>query len=87
MNPSRGRAAVRRALELGINYLDTAPTYGNSEEVTKIVTALQRSDDGAALHALLGIDYNLNMIAAVYLGVPPSRSRSSCPPPNRPLLR
>lgn len=25
--------AVRRALELGINYIDTAPGYGNSEEV------------------------------------------------------
>ena len=27
------RAAVLRALELGVNYVDTAPTYGNSEEV------------------------------------------------------
>lgn len=27
------RAAVNRALELGINYIDTAPGYGNSEEV------------------------------------------------------
>lgn len=26
-------AAVRKALELGINYIDTAPTYSNSEEV------------------------------------------------------
>jgi aryl-alcohol dehydrogenase-like predicted oxidoreductase len=26
-------AAVRRALELGVNYIDTAPAYGNSEEV------------------------------------------------------
>ena len=25
--------AVRRALELGVNYVDTAPSYGNSEEV------------------------------------------------------
>ena len=25
--------AVRRALELGVNYVDTAPGYGNSEEV------------------------------------------------------
>lgn len=25
--------AVRRAVELGVNYIDTAPTYGNSEEV------------------------------------------------------
>lgn len=28
--------AVRRALELGVNYVDTAPTYGNSEEVLGI---------------------------------------------------
>ena len=28
-----GIAAVRRALELGINYVDTAPAYGDSEEV------------------------------------------------------
>jgi aryl-alcohol dehydrogenase-like predicted oxidoreductase len=27
------RAAVQRAVELGINYVDTAPTYSNSEEV------------------------------------------------------
>lgn len=27
------KRAVRRAVELGINYIDTAPTYGNSEEV------------------------------------------------------
>jgi D-threo-aldose 1-dehydrogenase len=27
------RATVRRALDLGINYIDTAPTYGDSEEV------------------------------------------------------
>lgn len=27
------RAAVRRATELGINYIDTAPTYGDSETV------------------------------------------------------
>jgi aryl-alcohol dehydrogenase-like predicted oxidoreductase len=29
----RAKATVSRALELGINYIDTAPTYGNSEEV------------------------------------------------------
>ena len=28
-----GKAAVLRALEQGINYIDTAPTYANSEEV------------------------------------------------------
>ncbi len=27
------KASVKRAVELGINYIDTAPTYGNSEEV------------------------------------------------------
>ncbi len=27
------KRAVRRALELGVNYIDTAPGYGNSEEV------------------------------------------------------
>jgi aryl-alcohol dehydrogenase-like predicted oxidoreductase len=27
------KKSVRRAVELGINYIDTAPTYGNSEEV------------------------------------------------------
>lgn len=26
------RAAARRAVELGINYIDTAPSYANSEE-------------------------------------------------------
>lgn len=29
----RARAAVHRAVELGVNYIDTAPDYGNSEEV------------------------------------------------------
>jgi len=29
----QGRAAVHRAIELGVNYIDTAPTYSNSEEV------------------------------------------------------
>jgi aryl-alcohol dehydrogenase-like predicted oxidoreductase len=29
----QARAAVRRALELGVNYIDTAPGYFNSEEV------------------------------------------------------
>ncbi len=30
---SAGIAAVRRALELGVNYVDTAPSYADSEEV------------------------------------------------------
>ena len=29
----QGREAIHRALELGVNYIDTAPGYGNSEEV------------------------------------------------------
>ncbi len=29
----QGRKATLRALELGVNYIDTAPTYANSEEV------------------------------------------------------
>ncbi len=29
----QSRRAIRRALELGINYIDTAPTYADSEEV------------------------------------------------------
>jgi len=29
----QSRAAALRAFELGVNYVDTAPTYGNSEEV------------------------------------------------------
>ena len=29
----QGKAALRRAVELGINFVDTAPGYGNSEEV------------------------------------------------------
>jgi D-threo-aldose 1-dehydrogenase len=30
---NQSRAAVHRALALGVNYIDTAPTYANSEEV------------------------------------------------------
>ncbi|MBI2505604.1 MAG: aldo/keto reductase [Candidatus Latescibacteria bacterium] len=29
----QGRSATLRALELGVNYIDTAPTYADSEEV------------------------------------------------------
>ena len=32
-NHADGRNAVRRALELGVNYVDTAPNYADSEEV------------------------------------------------------
>src|ERR1700683_5197591 len=31
VTPDDRRATLHRALELGINYLDTAPTYGNPE--------------------------------------------------------
>jgi uncharacterized protein len=31
VTPDDVRATLHRALELGINYLDTAPTYGNAE--------------------------------------------------------
>lgn len=40
-NRNEGVAAIRRALELGINYLDTAPSYGDSEFV--IGEALQQA--------------------------------------------
>ena len=30
---AQSKQAVRRALELGVNYIDTAPTYFDSEEV------------------------------------------------------
>ncbi len=43
--------------------------HGNSEEVTKILGALQRKDEGAALYGLLGIHSNLGQIAALHLGV------------------
>src|SRR5438067_641531 len=29
----QAKAAIDRSLELGVNYIDTAPGYGNSEEV------------------------------------------------------
>ena len=32
-DPEQSAATVRRAVELGVNYIDTAPGYGNSEEV------------------------------------------------------
>ena len=38
-----GRAAVLRALELGINYIDTAPGYADSEEVLgKVLKDVER---------------------------------------------
>ena len=39
----QAKAAVHRALDLGINYIDTAPGYGNSEEVLgKILEGVKR---------------------------------------------
>jgi len=35
----QAKAAILRALELGVNYIDTAPTYANSEEVLGNVLA------------------------------------------------
>ena len=32
-NFAQGRAAIRRAFDLGVNYIDTAPSYRDSEEV------------------------------------------------------
>lgn len=40
---AQAREAVHRAVELGINYVDTAPMYGNSEEVLgRILPDLER---------------------------------------------
>ena len=33
----RGRQATLRALELGVNYIDTAPTYADSEDRKSVV--------------------------------------------------
>jgi aryl-alcohol dehydrogenase-like predicted oxidoreductase len=46
------RLAVRRGLELGLNYIDTAPGYGNSEEV--LGKALQGVDTPLVLSTKLG---------------------------------
>ncbi|MDI7275716.1 MAG: aldo/keto reductase [Anaerolineae bacterium] len=48
----QARAAIRRALELGIRYIDTAPGYGNSEEV--IGRALEGIDTPLVLSTKLG---------------------------------
>lgn len=39
----QARAAIRRALELGVNYIDTAPGYGNSEEVVGMALEGERA--------------------------------------------
>lgn len=41
----------------------------NSEEATKILGALQRGNEGAALYGVMGMDYNLGLIAGLHLGV------------------
>ena len=48
----QGREATRRALELGINYIDTAPGYANSEEV--LGRALEGVDAPFILSTKLG---------------------------------
>lgn len=49
---AQGIAAVRRAVELGINYIDTAPGYANSEEV--LGEALERIEQPLVLSTKLG---------------------------------
>ena len=46
------KEAVERALELGVNYIDTAPDYGNSEEV--LGKALSDTDVSVLLSTKLG---------------------------------
>jgi aryl-alcohol dehydrogenase-like predicted oxidoreductase len=48
----QGSAAVRRALELGINYIDTAPGYGDSEDV--LGRALEEVEQPLVLSTKLG---------------------------------
>jgi aryl-alcohol dehydrogenase-like predicted oxidoreductase len=48
----RGIATIRRAVELGVNYVDTAPGYGNSEEV--IGLALRETHTPLILSTKLG---------------------------------
>jgi aryl-alcohol dehydrogenase-like predicted oxidoreductase len=45
-NPDQSTATVRRAVELGVNFIDTAPGYGNSEEA--LGHALAALGDAAA---------------------------------------
>lgn len=45
-------AVVKRAVEIGINYIDTAPTYGNSEE--QLGGALRQIDAPLVLSTKLG---------------------------------
>ena len=50
--PGEGVRVVRRALELGVNYLDTAPLYGDSQQV--LGDALQDIDAPYVLGAKCG---------------------------------
>lgn len=43
VSDDEGVAVVRRAVELGINYVDTAPTYGHGASERKIGLALKRN--------------------------------------------
>lgn len=49
---AEARKTIRRAVELGINYIDTAPGYGNSEEV--MGKALQEIQQPVILSTKLG---------------------------------
>ena len=40
----QAESAIRRALQLGVNYIDTAPGYANSEEVLGKAFAALQSD-------------------------------------------
>jgi aryl-alcohol dehydrogenase-like predicted oxidoreductase len=48
----QAQAAVRRALQRGVNYIDTAPGYGDSEEVLGRI--LQNSDAPLIISTKLG---------------------------------
>ncbi len=49
---AEAKRTVRRALELGVNYIDTAPSYGNSEEV--IGKALKESSLPVVISTKIG---------------------------------
>jgi len=51
------RRAVHRAVELGVCYVDTAPMYGNSEEVL-----------GGILPEIGGAMTKVDMVEALYIG-------------------
>ena len=54
-DPEQSAATVRRAVELGVNYIDTAPGYGNSEEALgNALTALGEAAAPLILSTKLG---------------------------------